>query len=407
MFAYTYSSTSPSVYLVYKGVSATGDCGIGGHGGKIGSSHASLTLSYAQSDIKSYVGGRLDAQNVDFAQLFPNCSSSSFVTPYVSAGGFFPDSVLSSISSDQVHYRPLLIYNAGLQDADPAWAKCTTPFFDGSPHQIHDPPHTLGPGTGLVLAPTSSPSVIASVTLATPASSLSPPLPLETTPPSALPAVTGPRNDSPQSRTMIDTGPASDSTVDPLPFQPPNRDPTEHSTTESSFVLTIAGKNTLPAVVIDPSSVVVAGSTIDAGVSAAQIQGQKISVDPAAASVIVDRKTQAISPSKSPSVPPANDGAPTAVSLTTTVVGHIIQALPASSVVLTDGESVTQGGVPLSLPSTPVTLDSAGTSPLGSPTIQGDSIVISSTPVALDANGGLILGSSTSTIFSPAPHLRL
>ena len=76
LLVYICFSTSPSVYLVYKGISATGDCGSGGPSGTIGFSHASLTLSYAQSEIKSYSTApyQLDVQTVNFALIFPNYS---------------------------------------------------------------------------------------------------------------------------------------------------------------------------------------------------------------------------------------------------------------------------------------------------------------------------------------------
>lgn len=76
LLVYICSSTAPSVYLVYKGISATGDCGSGGPSGRIGFSHASLTLSYAQSEIKSYSTApyQLDVQTVYFALIFPKYS---------------------------------------------------------------------------------------------------------------------------------------------------------------------------------------------------------------------------------------------------------------------------------------------------------------------------------------------
>ena len=117
LLAYICFSNSPSRYLVYKGISATGDCGFGGPSGTIGSSHASLTLSYAQSEIKSCGTARyqLDVQTVNFASLLTNCSSTNFAAPSFSAGKSIPDSEINSISYDQIHCHPLLVYNSGLQ----------------------------------------------------------------------------------------------------------------------------------------------------------------------------------------------------------------------------------------------------------------------------------------------------
>lgn len=100
---------------------------------------------------------------------------------------------------------------------------------------------------------------------------------------------------------MVDPGSTGDPTADPPAIQDPISYPTEHSNTESSFAITIAGGQILPAIVINPSSVVVAGSTIEAGTSAVQIEGHKVSMDPAASKIVVDGQAHALSLPASPS----------------------------------------------------------------------------------------------------------
>ncbi|KAK3167258.1 hypothetical protein OEA41_010384 [Lepraria neglecta] len=297
---FTYNS--PSVYLVYKGISATGDCGSGGLSGTIGSSHASLTLSYAQSEIKSCGTApyQLDVQTVNFASISPNC------------------------------------------------------------------------------IPPSSPSSIASAGIAIPAPSASQPLPLETAPPSTPLAVIGPGKDPPDSKTVVDPGSTGDPTADLPHLQDPTSHPTEPSTTESSFAITIAGGQILPATVINPSSVVVAGLSIEAGASAVQIEVQKVSMDPTASKIMVNGQAHALPLPVSPSTSPVNNNALATALFATSAAGNTMQGLPSPGVVLVDEESVTR---------------------------RGDLILISSTPVALDANGGLMLGSSTIQDLLPPPSI--
>ena len=82
-----------------------------------------------------------------------------------------PGSEINLIAYDQIHCHPLLVYNAGLQCADPAWPKCIIPVFDGNFSGVFDTPRTLGPAAGLFPVPTSSLSSTASVGIATPAPS--------------------------------------------------------------------------------------------------------------------------------------------------------------------------------------------------------------------------------------------
>lgn len=105
-------STCPSIYLVYKDLSATGDCGI------IGPTHARLTLPYHISDELTW----RDVGVADLANLFSNWTSRS------------PDSQWDeSIDDyDKILCYTSLMYPRGLQTVEATWASCSDPDFDGS-----------------------------------------------------------------------------------------------------------------------------------------------------------------------------------------------------------------------------------------------------------------------------------
>lgn len=143
-----FSSTSPSIYLVYNDLSATGDCGT------IGPTHARLTLPYLISDVSTWKDSGIDAGPINLANLFSNCTCTSRSPDYR-----YPQWDLSKYKYDQIHCYPELSYPLGLQTAEFAWASCSDPAFDGSVPRIFDPPRILTPAVALAPVPTTNPDL--------------------------------------------------------------------------------------------------------------------------------------------------------------------------------------------------------------------------------------------------------
>jgi len=139
----------------------------------------------------------------------------------------------------------------------------------------------------------------------------------------------------------------------------------------------VSGEQPLSGSVINPSSVVIAGSTIAAGASAVQLQGHQVSLNPAASNVVVDGQGHALPvPNSSPLTQVGNVPSPKLIA--TTVDGHNIQAASVSGVILIDGQSVTRGA---------------------------DRILVASTPITLQTNGDLVVAASTiHSLVPPSPN---
>ena len=151
-----------------------------------------------------------------------------------------------------------------------------------------------------------------------------------------------------------------------------------------TFAIPLSNGETLSGAVIDPSSIVLAGSsagaTVKAGAPAAQVLSHTISVDPEASSIVVDGQAFAL-PSLSSSAT-NNDPATTAPPppFVSTINGHVIQVIQsAPNAILVDEQSIAQGV----------------------------STRISNTPVAFHSNGDLVIGTSTIpnivNSYSPTP----
>ena len=154
-----HSSAYPSVYVVFKDISATGECGV------VGPTYAALTRSFAPSAIMTFPLTKPalgEEEPLNYADLFSNCIT-----------------------------REANESNIGLQEANPAWATCTAP----QRLPIFDPPRTLGPATTLGPVQTSASSNPEST--AAPASLAGPPVPSKTAPPSQPPPATWSENDPP------------------------------------------------------------------------------------------------------------------------------------------------------------------------------------------------------------------
>ena len=165
----SYSSTSPSVYVIYRGVSATGGCST------IGSTYASVTISYSQNELRTFSEGKFGVFN--FADLYSNCTTQT--APPVasqpdctdSPGAHTCLSLLDKVQSDQdnqlKHCYPQLEYPYKVRALEPEWANCESASEDRF-YGVYDPPRalvsaesmapkpTLDSGTRLSAAPGSS-----------------------------------------------------------------------------------------------------------------------------------------------------------------------------------------------------------------------------------------------------------
>lgn len=121
--------------------------------------------------------------------------------------------------------------------------------------------------------------------------------------------------------------------------------------------------------VINPSVVVTAGSDLEAGVSAIQLQGHQIASDPRALIVMADGQAHTLPPPDPPLSSPVND-APAIVSVTT-VNGHKIQALPSADVVLVKTQTITRGEATVLASGISGALHPNGDLILGTLTVQG------------------------------------
>ena len=173
-------STFPSVYLVYIGISATGECGV------VGPTYARLTQSFDPASIHTAIGGYGNWAPLNFTDLFSNCTTREPNEPYPEPFCETQDgSTASQIgglagspscnaqiysnalqqSSELKHCYPEIYYpTEGLPAVNSAWSTCKVPAF--SP--VFDPPRTLGPAAVLALpeTPTPTPGPIAGPLLA-------------------------------------------------------------------------------------------------------------------------------------------------------------------------------------------------------------------------------------------------
>lgn len=173
------------------------------------------------------------------------------------------------------------------------------------------------------------------------------------------------------------------------------------------FVIPVANGETLSGAVINPTSVIIAGSsggaTVQAGAPATQVLGHAISIDPAGSSAIIDGQVhtltmqtptpmsndnqaavpQGSSPDISVSagspqiqpmagsnlqVPPQIAGAQDFA--TTTVANHNVAAIPSSpGIIIVDGQTIAHGATPVLISNTPVAHNSDGNLVIGTQTI--------------------------------------
>lgn len=382
-----YPSTSPSAYVVFEGISATGPCGI------IGPTYARYTTSYAESDVSSF---RLNLpgqpHTIDYADLFSNCTTraANYTYPRPSCEIELGDSIVNeypscvsqinilseSMNYDQIHCYPYISYPSGLQAVNPAWATCVDSSDGGYFAEIFDPPRALTSVHDLVPTPTKDPGN------AVPVASPSQPLPSKTT---SSPSVSPPANDSKDDPSDEDPKYSSSSKGPPIAEPRPNPGPADGNTKFSDNQKAAA----------TPKS---AGASSGSG---EQVYGPAPPVvtmqdpDPVKSGSPINEDIN--SGNGASPVDPANNppDAPTqSPRISTTIEGDAIHAASPSDVLVVDGKSVTRNRDTIIAPATPV-LRPNGDSILGTSITPNLFHAQSPTPTSL-----FTIGSKTFTLSS-------
>ncbi|KAI9719263.1 MAG: hypothetical protein M1812_003593 [Candelaria pacifica] len=224
-FTYTY----PSVYIVYKQLSATNDCGV------LGTTFASLTRAYPSNEIQTvpYTGPYGNYLSLNYDDLWSNCTSREppgrkTVCNTPSTGGPCVESYITTNPLpvlEQIHCHPSIRYPSGLETLDPAWSTCHPANF-GS---VFDPPRMLTPGAAMDGAK-ASPDPTTTVA-ATPAPVITQPAPIKTS--SSVPPVNNQPGNDPSSPSKQES---KDPPVNlPLPSQGISSGPKETSSTSASL----------------------------------------------------------------------------------------------------------------------------------------------------------------------------
>ena len=146
-------SISPSVYVVFKDVSATNGCGI------LGRAYANVTIPYGPSELSTLWS--TDQGPLNYADLYSNCSelAASISRTFVcqSDGANTTPDCSSQLSANityndvlSKHCFPRLEFPTRLTSYHPNWASC---FVDHIDRFIYDPPRTLEPAHAMVTSP--------------------------------------------------------------------------------------------------------------------------------------------------------------------------------------------------------------------------------------------------------------
>lgn len=248
---------------------------------------------------------------------------------------------------------------------------------------------------------------------------------------------------------------------DPQNYGPSPVNPVPAASPPPQLIIPVANGETLSGAVINPKSVIIAGSsggaTVQAGAPATQVLGHTRSIDPAGSSAIIHGQVHtltmqaptpmsndnqgAVPQGSSPDIlvsagspkiifmagsnlqaPPQIAGAQD--SATTTIANHNIAAVPSSpGVIIVDGQTIAHGAAPVLISNAPVAYNSDGnlvigtqtftnvvpsTAPLRSPpmktTIANHVIAaVPSSPGALLVDGQIISKGSSPAIISNTP----
>jgi len=161
--------------------------------------------------------------------------------------------------------------------------------------------------------------------------------------------------------------------------------------------------------VINPSLVLIAGSTIAAGATAVQVLGHQVSVDPSASKIIIDGQAHALQPPNSPTADPANydpapsKGSPYAAPIIT-VAGQAASVLSNGNVMIY-GTSLVLNAPAITIAETPILLGDGGlvvgtsTIPLPSSTAAAVAgiVTVAGKSVTVLHNGDVVVAGSTVT----------
>lgn len=181
---------SPSVYVVYYGISATAGCS------NIGNTYASVTISYEQNELRTFSEGAFGA--FDFADLYSNCTTrtaplsatqplcilrqgqGTWPSPANPSCISYAKKIQSGEDSELKHCYPQLEYPYKVRALNPEWANCESASEDRF-YGVFDPPRALVSASALAPQSTQNPETRLS---AAPASSILPFWPPATSSPS-------------------------------------------------------------------------------------------------------------------------------------------------------------------------------------------------------------------------------
>lgn len=145
-----------------------------------------------------------------------------------------------------------------------------------------------------------------------------------------------------------------------------------------SFAIPIAGGQSLPGIIINPNSVVIAGSTVRPGASAVQIQNHQVSLDPGALFVAVGGQAHALFTTSPLPVAWGNNN-PAPIGFPTVVYGDNIEAASKLGISV-KGQSISGGANSATIANIPVALHSNGALVLDTSTIQGVLSLLTTSP---------------------------
>lgn len=430
--------------MVYKNISASGDCGI------VGPTYASLTNSYAPSDIRTAVnsGGFGAANLLNYDDLWSNCTSlqpKSYSPPACAAtlggtAGQISDpaasaacmSQINKLESmqelDQIHCHPFIVYPSGLQSVNPAWSYCHAGNFAS----VFDPPRALVPASAMGPVPTKPPDPGQS---ATPAPVVAQPAPSKTPPPNAPSAVTGQGIDPPGANKEdppTSSGDPSSSGDSSTTHSPPSQDPANDppQPTRPSYANSVSGGQGISINAINPGSVIVVGSTIAASAIVVQVlpasattlvitaAGYPVTVLPNGNVLIAGTTLAPNAPAVTIAGTPVSVGSNGLVVGTSTfITSSLVAALPLTAAgqpvnplpnvnVLIAGTTLTPNAPAITIAGTPISLAISalvvGTSTIPVPSSAASSIIAAAGhPVTVLPDGNVLIAGTTLTPNTP------
>ena len=148
--AHDICSTSPSVYVVYEGISAIMDCGAL-YGIQVQGKRETITAAYDPGDLSTSVCHWGTYEPLNYTEMQyppPNSALKGCYEPGWIAG----DGTYKIPTNSPEKASPILSYPSNIKELKPAWAKCTAPYMGP-----WDPPRTLNKATAMVPAGSPTP----------------------------------------------------------------------------------------------------------------------------------------------------------------------------------------------------------------------------------------------------------